>query len=225
MTAFDWENSFVDEGEPLYQMVYHALHYAIISGQLKAGDHLPESTLSEYLQVSRTPIRAAIIKLEKEGLIVRKCGRAIVQDNLKREMREMLDTRNALEKLAASTACQNARIADIKKLNQINERFANAQRIGNVREGACADECFHEEIYRIADNRVLLRMIHSLEEPMYGYRIRACKNDEVVESQIQEHKAIIRAIETGDKEMAEQAVIEHICGQKDIKFNVEKQRA
>ena len=214
MTQFDWEEKFVDKDAPLHQMVYHALHYAIISGQVQPGDHLPEHLLSQHLKVSRTPIRTAIIELEKEGLVVRRHGRTIVQDSLDREMREILETRNALEKLAVLNACRNASEEDILRLKEINETFAKALKNGDVMCSAQTDEQFHEEIYQIADNRVLLRTLHSLELPLYGYRIRACKNEQDVEEQIQEHEEIIEAIVERDELRAEKAVMNHIQGRR-----------
>lgn len=212
MTTFECKSKFADKEEPLHRMVYHTLQYAIISGQVQPGEHLTEHLLAKYLKVSRTPIRMAIIELEKEGLVIRKKGRTIVRDSLAREMREMMDTRNALEKLAASSACRNAVDQDIEYLKKINQEFAEALRTGNVVESARADEHFHEEIYRIANNRVLLQMIHSLEQPLYGYRVRACENGMDIEEQICEHEEIIESVAARDECAAEQAVIRHICG-------------
>ncbi len=224
MTRFEWEEKYVGKDEPLHRMVYHALHYAIISGQVQPGEHLPEHLLSQYLKVSRTPIRTAIIELEKEGLVVRRHGRTIVQDSLDREMREILETRNALEKLAVSNACRNATEEDLQRLREMNEEFAAALRTGNVVGSARADEHFHEEIYRIADNRVVLRMLHSLEVPLYGYRIRSCKSEMDVETQIQEHAEIIDAVAGGREQEAEQAVIRHISGQNYVQYEQEEKK-
>ena len=125
-------------------------------------------------------------------------------------MREILETRNALEKLAVVNTCRNASEEDILRLKEINETFAQALKKGDVICSAQTDEQFHEEIYRIADNHVLLRTLHSLELPLYGYRIRACKNEQDVEEQILEHEEIIEAIIQRNELRAEKAVMNHI---------------
>ena len=71
-----------------------------------------------------------------------------------------------------------AKPEDIDRLIWINREFADALRAGNTAGSASADEKFHEAIYRIADNRVLLNMIRELEGALYGYRVRACETGE-----------------------------------------------
>ena len=212
MRNYEWTRRYTEGREPLYETVYHQLHYAIISGQLEPGSHLAEHALSGWLQVSRTPVRMALARLEQEGLLERRHGRAVVRDCMDRELREILETRTALEELAAVSASGKAEEKDLAVLEEINGEFARAMRAGNAAESACADERFHEELYRIADNRVLLRMIHELEGQLYGYRVRACKTEEVVERQIREHEWIIRGIRKRRPELAREAVKAHITG-------------
>lgn len=214
MEKFDWGNMHTEKNEPLYRLTYHALHYAIVSGQLKPGEHLAEHHIAQELQISRTPLRMAIRELEKEGMVVRRHGRTIVQDSLDREMREILETRSVLEGLAAVAACRKISGEDIQKLESINADFADALRCGNIQGSARADERFHEEIYRIADNRVLLRTMHGLEGSVYSYRVRACKTAQDVEAQIKGHEDIIEALRQGQEELAKYAVMEHIKGRR-----------
>lgn len=214
MIKIDWENNYVEKNEPLYRVAYHALHYAIISGQVEPGEHLTENYIAKTLQISRTPLRMAIDELEKEGMVVRRHGRTIVQDSLDREMREILDTRSVLEGLAVVTACRKVTREDLKCLEAVNAEFAAAMRAGNIQGSARADERFHEEIYRIADNRVLLRTLHGLEGSIYGYRVRACKTAQDVEAQIRGHEDIIEALKQRREDLAEYAVKEHIRGRR-----------
>ena len=129
-------------------------------------------------------------------------------------MREILETRNALEKLAVINACRNASEEDVLCLKEINETFAKALKSGDVMCSAQTDEQFHEEIYQIADNHVLLRTLYILELPLYGYRVRACRNEQDMEEQIREHEKIIEAIVHRDELRAEKAVMNHIQGRR-----------
>ena len=82
--------------------------------------------------MSRTPVRAAIIRLENEGLVMRRNGRTIVQDFLGREMAEITGIRKSLERLAVVTACRSVEESDILRLKEINAEFGNALCVGNI---------------------------------------------------------------------------------------------
>lgn len=219
MKAVAWPENHPDKEQPLYQMVYEALYYVIISGQVRPGQHLTEYVLAQALMVSRTPVRAALIRLEKEGLVARKHGRMIVQNSLERTLREIVETRQALEKLAAAGACKNISVCDKEKLKKRNMEFAEALRSGNISASARADERFHEEISIIADNQVLLKTIRGLEGAVYGYRVRACSTSVDAERQIAEHNRIIEALCSKDSDKAERMVAMHIEGQQYILFD------
>lgn len=217
MTVIEWKKEKADrrveeQRAPLYWMVYQELYYAITSGQAAPGEHLAENVLARRLRVSRTPIRAALAQLEKEGLVIRKHGRALVYESMDREMRELIETRLALECLAVREACGNASDMDVSLLREVNQEFAEALRAGNIQGSARADERFHEEIYRIADNRVLLRALHGLERPMYGYRVRTCRSSADVEEQIAEHEALIKALKSRAVSRAQKVVTVHLTG-------------
>lgn len=214
-----WTGRGPEKEQPLHQMVYEALHYAIISGQVRPGQHLTEFNLAQSLMVSRTPVRAALIRLEAEGLVTKRHGRTIVQDSLERTLREVVETRKALEKLAAAGASRKAGLREKEELKRLNSEFAKALRAGDVSASARADERFHEEISIIADNRVLLRTLRGLEEAVYGYRVRACSTVDDAERQISEHDRIIEALCSGDPGVAEKTVMFHIEGQRYKLFN------
>ena len=143
-------------------------------------------------------------------------------ESMDREMRELIETRLALEHLAVREACENASDMDISLLREVNQEFAEALRAGNIQGSARADERFHEEIYRIADNSVLLRTLHGLERPMYGYRVRTCRSGADVEAQIAEHETLIESLESRDVSRAQAAVTVHLTGKRRGEMRKEK---
>lgn len=173
------------------------------------NDAVPEEHKSG-IDMSRDLLRRSHV--EKEGLVIRKHGRALVYESMDREMRELIETRLALECLAVREACGNASDMDVSLLREVNQEFAEALRAGNIQGSARADERFHEEIYRIADNRVLLRALHGLERPMYGYRVRTCRSSADIEEQIAEHEALIKALESRAVSRAQKVVTVHLTG-------------
>ena len=78
----DQLKAVVDEYLPLRDVVFQTLRQAILKGELEPGERLMEIQLAERLGVSRTPIREAIRKLELEGLVIMKIGRASCRERV-----------------------------------------------------------------------------------------------------------------------------------------------
>ena len=102
------ENNFkvnMNEYLPLRDVVFNTLRQAILKGELAPGERLMEIQLAEKLGVSRTPIREAIRKLEKEGLVTIEPRKgAYASDISIKDMVDVLEVRQYLESLAAGMA-------------------------------------------------------------------------------------------------------------------------
>ena len=99
----------IQRSKSLHEQVYQAVRVSILSGQLRPGERLVETQLAQQLQVSRTPLREALRKLQQEGLLTAEGGGGLrvatlsVQDAV-----ELYDCRLALEGFAIAAACQQA---------------------------------------------------------------------------------------------------------------------
>ena len=97
----------MNEYLPLRDVVFNTLRQAILRGELKPGERLMEIQLANKLGVSRTPIREAIRKLELEGLVLMIPRRgAEVAEITERNLRDVLEVREALEELSVKLACE-----------------------------------------------------------------------------------------------------------------------
>ena len=214
MFTQDWAVDDTDKGQPLYQMIHNTLYHRIVSESLKPGDHLLECFLAEDMKVSRTPVRKAIIRLEKEGLVRRQRGRAIVESVSCQDIEDTLEIRSALEKLAISDGVCHVTQEGIQCMERANEDFCRTLARGDVLASVEADEAFHDIIYQLSDNRTLLKLIRDFESTMYRFRVRAlntCHDSRIL---VQEHEAIIQGLKHRDADMAVQAVTKHIERQK-----------
>ena len=108
----------IDEYLPLRDVVFNTLRRAILKGELEPGERLMEIALANKLGVSRTPIREAIRKLELEGLVVMIPRKgAEVARITEKDLRDVLEVRTSLEKLAIELACDRITEEDINDLN------------------------------------------------------------------------------------------------------------
>ncbi len=204
----------MNEYLPLRDVVFHTLRQAILKGELKPGERLMEIQLARKLGVSRTPIREAIRKLELEGLVlmIPRKG-AEVAEITEKNLRDVLEVREALEKLAVQLACDQITKAGVRKLREAAEAFEEALTGGNVTEIAEADEHFHDLISLATGNQKLIQILNNLREQMYRYRIEYLKDEAVFPQLLQEHESLIRAIEERRKEQAVEIVCRHIVNQ------------
>lgn len=203
-----------DEYLPLREVVFQSLREAILTGQLQPGERLMEVQLAQKLGVSRTPVREAIRKLELEGLAVMIPRRgAEVAKITKKQLRDVLEVRRALEELAVQLACKRITEEGIMELRQAHLQVQEMVRKQDLPELVRADVHFHEIIYLAADNEKMLQILHNLRQQMYRYRLEYLKNTTNHDVIIKEHQAILDAMEQLDAAKATKAICVHIDNQ------------
>lgn len=208
------DNYYVDQIMPLREEVFYTLREAILKGQLKPGERLMEITLGNQLGVSRTPIREAIKKLEREGLVViepRKGAR--VAEIARQELNDVLELRLGLEELAIKKACERITHEELKQLETAAKEFADLVSGDNLMELAEADVHFHDVIYRATHNRRLVQLLNNLREQMYRFRMEYLKDETARKLLNEEHKEILKAVRERDIERAHKFICQHIDNQ------------
>lgn len=206
-----------DASLPLRDVVFQTLRNAILKGELRPGERLMEIHLAETLGVSRTPIREAIRMLEKEGLAIMKPRRgAVVAGLSEKDLSDVLEIREALDKLAVSACCE--RLDELGKITLEEElqSFEEAVESGDVRAIVAADESFHNAIYRLTENERLEAITRNLREQMYRYRYEYVKEYEDRARLVREHRAMVATLCGGDKALATEIMHEHLKNQVDV---------
>ncbi len=195
----------------LEENVFLTLEDEILSGKLKRGDTLTETSLSARLGVSRTPLRGALHRLYEEGLIEVTPNRGAVVIGIGRE--ELVDIykmRIRLEGLASAEAAKRIGDDDKLRLREIVELCdfyiarRDAERLKEL------DSEFHSIIYRASGNRMLNKTLSELHRNIHIYRKRSLAVEERLEKSSEEHKQILDAIERGDSEAADRLTSAHI---------------
>ena len=175
----------IDEYLPLRDVVFNTLRRAILKGELEPGERLMEIALANKLGVSRTPIREAIRKLELEGLVVMIPRKgAEVARITEKDLRDVLEVRTSLEKLAIELACDRITEDDIHDLKLACKNFE--------------------------ENARLIQILNNLREQMYRYRLEYLKDTQSHDRLVEEHQRIVDAIIDKNKEEAVRLIQEHI---------------
>ena len=204
----------LNEYMPLKELVFTTLKKAILKGELQPGDRLMELQLAEKMGVSRTPIREAIHKLSKEGLVklIPRKGAEVAGISAK-TLRDVLRVRMTLEKMAFRYAYENITEADIRELEKYHREFEEAVQTGDILKMTDADENFHFVIYTVADNNKLREILGTLKENMYRYRLEYLRNPAFRAMLIAEHGEMVDCLRTKDLQHGIDVVERHISNQ------------
>lgn len=203
-----------NEYMPLKELVFTTLKKAILKGELQPGDRLMELQLAEKMGVSRTPIREAIHKLSKEGLVtlIPRKGAEVAGISAK-TLKDVLQIRMTLEKMAFRLAFDNISEKDIRELEKYHREFEQAVQTGDILKMTEADENFHYVIYNAADNNKLREILGNLKENMYRYRLEYLRNPSFRSGLISEHGAMVACFRERDLTGGIEVVDAHISNQ------------
>lgn len=206
MLNFDIQNH-----RPLREIVYEELKLLILTGKIAPGMRLMEEELADDMGVSRTPIREAIRKLEKEGLITIEPRRgAYVSQISTNDIIEILEVRQNLEGLAASLAAQRMTPEEKEKLKEITLAYEVAVESGDMAEMIKCDTKFHHLIVEATRNKILIQMVEQLQELVLRFRYIYYDNFKRAEQMLVEHQAIYESILHGDTDKSKETADVHI---------------
>lgn len=193
--------------------VTNAIREAIVTGEYEPGKKLSEAALSEYYEISRTPIREALKQLEREGLveIIPRVGTCVTKPTEK-ELIELFTVKEALEGLAAGILADSGNTKAIEEVQKSVATMEKAVQTADHKLYVEANSLFHTAILEGSDNSKL-RFLLNLLLNQIGYSRYVYLSLEVpkrIEKSLQEHQAILNAILRGDREEAEKTMREHV---------------
>jgi DNA-binding GntR family transcriptional regulator len=191
----------------LAQAACSALREAIQNGSLKPGERIREQELSEWLKVSRTPVREALRHLQAEGMIETRDGGLAVTSFDLRAVTELYDLRESLEATAAALAASHADPTEIALLQSMMDSQRSSSESGVQ---ARLNMEFHEQIYRATHNRFLLRTLLGLRDSLVLLGHTTLALPERAQRAVAEHAEIVNAIAAKDPARASAAARAHI---------------
>lgn len=203
----------IGESQSLKARAYEALKAAITKMNIYAPDaelRLDERDLSARFGVSRTPLREALAQLDQEGLVkvVARRGIFIVRKT-KNEMLDMITVWAALESMAARLACKNASPDMLKGLHDLVDPFAQNDVQAHMGEYSDANIRFHQAIIRASGCPLIGEITDGLFFHVRAIRQRTIGDLDRAKRSVQDHAAIVAALEKRDPDTAERLVREH----------------
>lgn len=197
----------------LKDRVYDRLREAIIAMNIYedgADLRLDERSMADQLQVSRTPLREALTRLEQDGFVEIRPRRGVfvVRKTLD-EILEMIVAWAALESMAARLAADNATDDQIRALRKHALRHSESSARADLSEYSEANIRFHQMILEMSGCQLLADMADGLFVHMHGVRRRALEENNRASRSVVDHLGIIEALESRDADLAAQLVRTH----------------
>lgn len=188
---------------------YLALRAGIIDGTFAPGERLNDADLGRWLGVSRTPIREALGRLERAGLVQSKPGSWTRVSPLDvREARASQSVAAALHELVVREAVPHLSDADLTAMREANRRFADALDAHDAEAALSADDDFHAVTVTASANPVAMTVLEQVTPVLRRLeRIRFSSLDG--RRSITLHEQIIALCESGDAEAAGRAAQEN----------------
>lgn len=195
----------------LEEKVYKTLEDQILSQKLTAGEAVTEMKLSAELGVSRTPVREALQRLDREGLIklIPNKG-AFVIGISEKDLIDIYMIRMRLEGLAARITAEKADESTVRHLRENTELTEFFISKGNVERVKDLDSDFHDIIYRACESRMLCKTLSELHRYIASYRKLSLTVEGRIEKSFEEHKQICDAIEKKYMENADRLMSRHV---------------
>ncbi|MES0827171.1 GntR family transcriptional regulator [Ruegeria sp. SCP11] len=183
----------------LTELVTENLRERIIKGEFELGEQLSEARIAKDLEVSRTPVREAINRLEMEGLLVIEPQRGSFVFNLEpEELAKLCDARVCLETAAMTAAMQTNQHALHSELADCVTRMKVAREAGDDAEYLSQDTVFHQSLFNCADNRFLNDAYQTIALKMAALRSRLGHHPDHMEKSYREHIELVDCVEKGD---------------------------
>lgn len=202
-----------DEGPSLVIDIACTVGADILDGKLRPGSDLNSVDLAARFSTSRTPVREALVMLEKEGLVeIPPRRRPRVADHSREEIREIYRVRAAMLGLVASEASEHASAEEIAELRAIVTAMEQAATAGDRDGYYWGNVRFHERFGELAKNRTLLRLLDSLVLRSLRFRRVTLARPDRVRRSIADHARLVTALEDRDPALAQALASANVLG-------------
>jgi DNA-binding GntR family transcriptional regulator len=197
------------------QTIYDDLKKQILTLKLEPGTALDEASLSEHYKISRTPLREILRGLAAEGCVEIISNRGTYVSSMEYKLlRDFFITAPMIYSAIGRLAAQNAKPDQIQKIREYQEKFRVAVAIKSSSDMVYWNQCFHALMGEMADNPYLkpsydrLLIDHARVSQTF-YRPRDQEMEGRMQSALEQHDEMIKAIEAGDSQRIVDLIVAH----------------
>jgi len=179
--------------------IFEELKLSIMQGMFKPRERLMERKLASQFRVSRTPIREALHKLERMGMvrIIPNQGATVADFSLK-DIECLYQVRLPLEQLAGRLACERISNGELQTLTDLNRELEKTVRANDFQRMIETDQAFHLALIQFSRNPFLIKAIEDLRLRSYPISYYYWRSKEYLRASLEDHRKIIQALRKKD---------------------------
>lgn len=199
------------QNKPLNEIVFEGLRDAIIQGVIPVGERINESIYSEKMNISRTPVREALRRIQEEGLVeyVPHYG-VVVKKITIDDAKEIYQIRKALDVLATINAMKIMTEAEFEEMRHLLVKTDEADESGNVKLVVELSKEFNDMIYRFARMPRLDVIVKKLRQYLVRFRDISLTEDNRRRKALDEHWLLYKYMKQQNVEMLTAITNEHL---------------
>ena len=199
------------ESRPIREIAYEVLKHAIITGEIPSGERIVETDYAERLHISRTPLREALRKLERDGLVEYVLRRGVVVRAFTiADVEEIYTIRNALEMLTLPAIIRNATAEDVASLKERLREMDEVMAHGDIETLSPMARAFHSQLTALCRQNRILRVIEGQDEFITRFSAMAIRQENRRSQAHEEHYKLVEYVEKRDLEHLEKLMRKHI---------------
>ena len=202
-----------NEASSIQQIVYEELRKGILSLRLTPGTTMSTQEMAEKLNVSRTPVREAFLRLQAEGLVISlpQRGTVVSRINLERVNQECF-IREGLEHAVIRPFVAHREPEDIERMRELNRRQLECYRRKEWEPVFEYDSRFHQMLFQTARKPMGWEIIINNNGHYDRARMLAIQGEDISEDIYREHSEMLDQLEQGNIKEAQSLVYQHIYG-------------
>ena len=191
---------------------YLSLREAIVRGDFHPNERLVEASVAARTKAGRTAVRAALVRLDQEGLVTLEKNRgARVRHVSGREALEIEEVRAALEGLLARRAATRMTADGLRNIHVLIAEMRERVERGDALGYSELNSRFHQLIWAAADHPTASRIVGSLKSQAIRFQYQTALRPGRAARSLREHEAIFQALKAHDEQGAETAMRDHLA--------------
>ena len=203
------------QSSSLTSVVQREIERRILQGDLAPGAKLNEAALAEALGVSRGPVREAFRMLEEAGLVRQEKNRGVFVRSIPlNEAMEIFDLRAMMDEAVGRRLAQAITPEQLRQVRAMVDAMEKAVRAGDADSYHLLNLEFHDTLVAFSGNRKLTSIYRRVINELSLFRRMNLVDAKLLPISASEHRAIVKAIASGDAEAAGRAMRQHALDSK-----------
>jgi phosphonate utilization transcriptional regulator len=201
------------QSSSLPMLVQEEIERMIMTGELAAGTRVNESELAQRFSTSRGPIREALRALAEAGLVRNEKNRGVyVREISFEEADEIYELREALEEIIGRRVTRAITPDGLERLKAMLDPMKKAAQAQDLEQYAQLNLQFHDMLLDTCGSQKLTETYKRLIKELSLFRMRALDGGGGLRVSVDEHREIVKAIASGDAELAGSVLRQHVAG-------------